>query len=111
MTELELGGDRFYFIETADSADFLLRGMNGGGRVLMVFQTGESAQTLIDCFQIGGNMTVGERDRAATCELARRAQSLGVEFLAPIRPGEETAADLKLVPIQTLLTALEMEML
>jgi hypothetical protein len=111
MTELELGTDRFYFIETPDRSDFLLRGMTGGsGRVLMVFQTGASAQALIDRFQIGGNMTVSERNRQETYELVCRAREMGVEFLAPIRPGEEAADQLKFVPIQTMLLALELEM-
>jgi hypothetical protein len=106
MSDFQLGSDRFYFLETPDGSDFLLRGMTGGGRLLMVFQTAESAQRLIDLFHIGGNMTVKERDVHQAHELFSRAQAMGVQFVAPILPGEEASSDLKFVPVQTILTAL-----
>jgi hypothetical protein len=31
---------------------------------------------------------------------------MGVQFVAPILPGEEASSDLKFVPVQTILTAL-----
>lgn len=104
MEKASTGG--VYFIETPDRSQFLHRGTTEGQKAIPLFKSKEAAQRMIDAGDIKGMIPV-HRDIQSTYQLLSTAKSQGVTMVVSLT-GNEDEADVKPVPIDALLLALDL---